>query len=456
MNRINACLHVLTNIFIMTIPMAPIFIFVSLIKPYLDVFLYSYTDILPFVLFYTFLMVGIFYLQGFGHINNPYKLTLLGMLFSILGNIAVLAGLPYHVCWELGAVLMGIGLSIAVPMYQTTQDELTRQRHWPYKENMKRDAVLRFLFVIINMVIAIVSVKAVLIFYLLLLVSCGYFICHLPVTNKLHFDPIFVPRSNSSRYYYLIIAFLLLFLTFFVRLLKQTANVTYFIYMGIAFAIFMVMLVGMRRHNIHLYSLQTSWFSEVTNFVILFTVIYYISMKEFIFVFYTMAVFMSGACLIPFMRPITMRLTKYCSLVTLCNISSILFLLLLFSSNVYIYMTGVFLCAFSNIQAIIVLRQNFMDEMGIHHYEKRLIQAKMRNLGSIGGQTIMMFIIIAGSWFETRHGSLALASYISRDGTITTLDIFDFIKLLCITAIILEGLWLLYISHTRDGESTLL
>ena len=137
MNRINACLHVLTNIFIMTIPMAPIFIFVSLIKPYLDVFLYSYTDILPFVLFYTFLMVGIFYLQGFGHINNPYKLTLLGMLLSILGNIVVLAGLPYHVCWELGAVLMGIGLSIAVPMYQTTQDELTRQRHWPYKENMK-------------------------------------------------------------------------------------------------------------------------------------------------------------------------------------------------------------------------------------------------------------------------------------------------------------------------------
>ena len=88
--------------------------------------------ILPFVIFYSFLKIGAFTVSVFGEVNNPFRLAQFASLTVILGSVLILFQKKMLLMLDLGAFLIGFGLSVFVPMYRTIKaivSERTGERY---------------------------------------------------------------------------------------------------------------------------------------------------------------------------------------------------------------------------------------------------------------------------------------------------------------------------------------
>ena len=96
----------------------------------------QYHFLLPFVLLYSFEKAGVFAIQGFGELKNPYKVLRYSLLLAILGTCLCLFGDFSFLFWELSAVLIGLGLANYKALFKTIKSTLKEKNEWSYKRTI--------------------------------------------------------------------------------------------------------------------------------------------------------------------------------------------------------------------------------------------------------------------------------------------------------------------------------
>lgn len=102
--------------------------------------------ILPFVIFYSFLKIGAFTVSVFGEVNNPFRLAQFASLTVILGSVLILFQKKMLLTLDLGAFLIGFGLSVFVPMYQTVKAIVSERTGEKYQKEEFFGFILMLIF----------------------------------------------------------------------------------------------------------------------------------------------------------------------------------------------------------------------------------------------------------------------------------------------------------------------
>lgn len=82
--------------------------------------------VMPFVLWYSFQRAGLFFMSCLGTVTNPYRICIREPVLTLIGCLCTLLGASHPLWWNVGAALVGLGLSGFPAMYRTVRDEIQR------------------------------------------------------------------------------------------------------------------------------------------------------------------------------------------------------------------------------------------------------------------------------------------------------------------------------------------
>lgn len=139
----------------------------------------EYQFILPFVLLYSFEKAGIFAIQGFGRVNNPYKVIKYGLTISMLGCFLCLFGEVYSVFWEVGAILVGLGFANYNSLFKTIKEIQKEKGKWVYRETLSAAYIILGIIILFILSFRYYSLYSVFSLFLLLLLISYIFIYQL-------------------------------------------------------------------------------------------------------------------------------------------------------------------------------------------------------------------------------------------------------------------------------------
>lgn len=408
----------------------------------------NYQFLLPFVLLYSFEKAGVFAIQGFGTVKNPYKILECCLLTAITGIILCIFGTYYHYLWEIGAILVGIGLSNYTALFRTIRDILKNAGNWNYENALIKGYFILAVIMGFSIFLRHISINIIFIVFLVILLNILIFIHKLDSNSEMGFQPLF-EKQNCAWLNFLPALGMLIF-TFFTRTLKQTSDIRYILYVGFGFCILILIGAFLKKLSFHLHSIQTLWFGAVRNFLIIYSLIYFIAVDKSYMVGFSYAMIAIGIMLsITIKRKIKLLSLKINPEI-ICIGASMISLILLFSS--YTYLLGImFCCAFVATGNSFVL-QKFIEDNTFPMLERRIIRSKFYGLGAIIQQAILLSILIVVSWIKNQNGSIALRAYALSNGTIALQSTFLYVKIICILFIILSGVYLMYYTRKKLGD----
>lgn len=180
--------------------------------------------ILPFVIFYSFLKIGAFTVSVFGEVNNPFRLAQFASLTVILGSVLILFQKKMLLTLDLGAFLIGFGLSVFVPMYQTVKAIVSERTGEKYQKEEFFGFILMLIFTAFLLIGSEYSEELVLSCYLILSVITLFSIRSMVKDPSKLTAPLFKEREYDWQE--AMSAVILLALLFSLRLFKQTADVS--------------------------------------------------------------------------------------------------------------------------------------------------------------------------------------------------------------------------------------
>lgn len=180
--------------------------------------------ILPFVIFYSFLKIGAFTVSVFGEVNNPFRLAQFASLTVILGSVLILFQKEMLLMLDLGAFLIGFGLSVFVPMYRTVKAIVSERTGEKYRKEEFFGFILMLIFTAFLFIGSEYSEQLVLSCYLILSVIALFSIRSMVKDPSKLTAPLFKEREYDWKK--AMSAVILLALLFSLRLFKQTADVS--------------------------------------------------------------------------------------------------------------------------------------------------------------------------------------------------------------------------------------
>lgn len=227
--------------------------------------------ILPFVIFYSFLKIGAFIVSVFGEVNNPFRLAQFASLTVILGSVLILFQKKMLLTLDLGAFLIGFGLSVFVPMYRTIKAIVSERTGEKYQKEEFFGFILMLIFTTFLLIGAEYSEELVLSCYLILSVITLFSIRSMVKDPSKLTAPLFKEREYDWQE--AMSAVILLALLFSLRLFKQTADVSdiFTILIIATILIFFEMMTHFYAAK-EPYELYQAYFSEYMTFVILYCV----------------------------------------------------------------------------------------------------------------------------------------------------------------------------------------
>lgn len=72
---------------------------------------------MPYILFYTAVKTGLLLINGFGHVQNTFRLMQLSLIMS-LATLLVLSLSPWEYLTDMAAFLLGLSASVILPTYE--------------------------------------------------------------------------------------------------------------------------------------------------------------------------------------------------------------------------------------------------------------------------------------------------------------------------------------------------
>lgn len=395
--------------------------------------------IMPFVLLYAFEKAGPFLLSGFGKVKNPYLVWLTGNVLAILGCFLMLFGNSAHILWNVGAILIGLGLSCFAPMYRTMRDSIREKKIWSTGASVYIGYLILLLYLVIVMAFRYVSMITVILAVLFLVLISTVQCITLRNHNPHKYDPLI--EKGTVRADQLLLALIVLLFTYVIRLYKQTASLGLVLWIAVGMILLVVAAFVTRRNPYRGHSLRTLWYGAERNFVTIFSLIYFMAVGEYNKVTVAYIMIGIGVALAKIVSPILKKMVREERFELFCIVSANAFSCLMMIPGTISYMVGVLVtvifvsCGNSRSTAVYLKDERFDVN------ERRLVRSRFYGLGAVAEQAFMMGFFFVFSYLILGNGVDALSAYTFRDGNMDTSPVFFYSLMACIVLNTLVGLY---------------
>ena len=350
--------------------------------------------ILPFVIFYSFLKIGSFTVSVFGEVNNPFRLAQFASLTIILGSVLILFQKKMLLTLDLGAFLIGLGLSVFVPMYRTVKAVVSERTGEKYQKEEFFGFILMLIFTAFLLVGSRYSEELVLSCYLFLSVITLFSIRAMVGDSSRLTAPLFKERKYDWQE--AMSAVILLALLFSLRLFKQTADVSdiFTILIIATILIFFEMMTHFYAAK-EPYELYQAYFSEYMTFVILYCVFLYMGMADVKMVVLAFSILFAVNLTAKFTaRYVTALENRWL-------VGNVMILMLMVSSVLMIperlWLLGVAVSVYAISIGMGEVGSDYRSSGKFPTYEQQLARQKMNGVGSVIGQLILIGVMIVSS-----------------------------------------------------------
>lgn len=401
----------------------PNLIFIGLIQNHYG----NYYYIFPFVLLYAFEKAGIFFIKGFGEVLNPYLLLKRLMIPTFIGSIFMMAGTRYHVLWDIGAILIGVGLSAYSALYRTIVD-IQKELNIPTDKNTVAKAYL-FLLVFIAVVISIRHTHyniMFLLFFIYITIICVY-IWKLEIPESMVGQQIFRKKKKSTKYF--IHSLFILIFVLSVRFLKQTANIQFVFPIFIMLCLLIFALNIPEKRSLNKSSLQILVIGGMRNYLTIYSLIFYTAIGETTKVMISYALIFVGMFISIICSKKINNIFKLKEPFNLYLLGSCFGMIVMLVP--YCYFIGIIISAFFVTAANKEVTQNIISKENIGIYEKRLVKEKFYGLGAVMQQAILLIVLLVVSFLLKGKANLALSAYVYSLATPQLTVIFRITGLIC-------------------------
>lgn len=367
--------------------------------------------ILPFVIFYSFLKIGSFTVSVFGEVNNPFRLAQFASLTIILGSVLILFQKKMLLTLDLGAFLIGLGLSVFVPMYRTVKAVVSERTGEKYQKEEFFGFILMLIFTVFLLVGSRYSEELVLSCYLFLSVITLFSIRAMVRDPSRLTAPLF--KEKKYDWQEAMSAVILLALLFSLRLFKQTADVSdiFTILIIATILIFFEMMTHFYAAK-EPYELYQAYFSEYMTFVILYCVFLYMGMADVKMVVLAFSILFAVNLTAKFTaRYVTALENRWL-------VGNVMILMLMVSSVLMIperlWLLGVAVSVYAISIGMGEVGSDYQSSGKFPTYEQQLARQKMNGVGSVIGQLILIGVMIVSSQLLVHDPNYTVNAYIHR------------------------------------------
>lgn len=367
--------------------------------------------ILPFVIFYSFLKIGSFTVSVFGEVNNPFRLAQFASLTIILGSVLILFQKKMLLTLDLGAFLIGLGLSVFVPMYRTVKAVVSERTGEKYQKEEFFGFILMLIFTAFLLVGSRYSEELVLSCYLFLSVITLFSIRAMVRDPSRLTAPLF--KEKKYDWQEAMSAVILLALLFSLRLFKQTADVSdiFTILIIATILIFFEMMTHFYAAK-EPYELYQAYFSEYMTFVILYCVFLYMGMADVKMVVLAFSILFAVNLTVKFTaRYVTALENRWL-------VGNVMILMLMVSSVLMIperlWLLGVAVSVYAISIGMGEVGSDYQSSGKFPTYEQQLARQKMNGVGSVIGQLILIGVMIVSSQLLVHDPNYTVNAYIHK------------------------------------------
>lgn len=366
--------------------------------------------VLAFILLYSFEKAGVYMIQGFGKINNPYPILERTLEMMIGGALLCMLFTGSMWLFDLGALLIGLGLSNYASLFQTIKDRQKENGTWNYGKSRLYGYIIELIIVTFTYFFVKKMHEPISLIFAVLLVI--FLIIRIMVSQIKKDDVIsdekaFVHRDRSWRFF--IPAMLMLATTLVVKVLRQNADPYMLTYVAIGFCVIILISFFYSKTRLSNYTLQTIWFGEVRNYVLSFSLIFFLATDKTYMLLLTYIMTILSMIISVWVEPkIKAKMSNY-DFNRLCIFGAVASAFLLW--NMYTYLIGVFMAGFFAIMGNRINAKYFKQKEDIPILERRTVTAKLHNFGGIAQQTILLSVIVTISFIMYGNGAVGLQAF---------------------------------------------
>lgn len=421
----------------------PSLIFSGLVFQHTGVYAY----LLPVVLLIVAEKSFIFLIQGFGRITNPTRLLLADLFVSMTGTVIAMFGYAFAPLWSIGAVLIGLGMSIYAPMFRTYRD--WKRRHHTWESNPAVAASYLALVVMLAIVFLLRHqyFNIVLGVYFILQLIEFFF-----MRGKLKEDsdqdkPMFDHEGRSS---HTIIATVVITLaTFAVCFYKQTADTRYAFWILMAYSILFLIFAFIHPMHYRDYAKRTLWYGAMRTFLNTFGLIYFAATGQNSYVFLVYIMYGLGIGLSKLTGKPLKKLTGEDRYERVCIALAIISSCLLLTFRPVLMLIGIllgvmFVSAGNTNSAYI-----YLDDEAYPFNDRHLVRTKFFATGAVMSQGMVMVLMLLVTEIMRIGREDPLHAYLYTNGNPSYQPIFAWTLGLSLI-ILAAGVW---ISQRKSAKS---
>ncbi|MGM9893395.1 MAG: hypothetical protein ACI31P_03515, partial [Ligilactobacillus ruminis] len=355
--------------------------------------------------------IGSFTVSVFGEVNNPFRLAQFASLTIILGSVLILFQKKMLLTLDLGAFLIGLGLSVFVPMYRTVKAVVSERTGEKYQKEEFFGFILMLIFTAFLLVGSRYSEELVLSCYLFLSVITLFSIRAMVRDPSRLTAPLF--KEKKYDWQEAMSAVILLALLFSLRLFKQTADVSdiFTILIIATILIFFEMMTHFYAAK-EPYELYQAYFSEYMTFVILYCVFLYMGMADVKMVVLAFSILFAVNLTAKFTaRYVTALENRWL-------VGNVMILMLMVSSVLMIperlWLLGVAVSVYAISIGMGEVGSDYQSSGKFPTYEQQLARQKMNGVGSVIGQLILIGVMIVSSQLLVHDPNYTVNAYIHK------------------------------------------
>ncbi|MGM9902718.1 hypothetical protein A5844_001118 [Enterococcus sp. 10A9_DIV0425] len=408
----------------------------------------NWSLVLPFTLFYTFRMTGLFLVSSLRFGLDSYTLLMIALLMGGAGSFIGILGVVYFPLFYLSSILLGLSASWLTPANLTVNYHEKQQGF----TNMTANKIPFALFLLVVLFRSIESVGTVQIVVTLALYTLFYIMAYHTVSHypryELDFKEIKSHIVVPKELFLFLVFFILLFLLRNARLLMDPQLFDFAIYGFVFLFLLAAFYLGRARKNWKL----SSWLNVFTflsgmfgNFLFLFSTLYI----GCVFGFDRLSVYLY----LPYVAGVVLAKLSGKSVLQLSTLSPVLLqligllsslLILLFSQ---LFGIGIFLLSFWYTVMNSWLNQRYCDvETAIPTDRRVITKFTTQNKGSVSHQFLLMALMLGAAQLLDQPVRILLQLTGKLPVPASTIQLMEYVKwgnigLLIIGVIIVYLLW---------------
>lgn len=409
---------------------------------------------LPFVLFYTFRMTGIFLLKSFKLNVSSFNILILAILLGGAGSLVGVFGTVIYSCYYLSAVLLGISAAW-LPVANTTVNFHEKEQGFSNMTGKKYPFAIVLLVILIAVLNSSVALRnsILLMGYTLLFVASYHTITHYP-NYEIDFNEVDRQSISFKELFLFIVFFALLFFLRLARLLFEADYLNSVVLASFGLFILLTLSLNKRKKEFKLpiwLNLLTFVNGMCINFVLLFGTFYVaIQLGPNTISSDLYLPYISGIVVAMFGRKILINLLSTIDLKVL-HIGGLIFGLLLLLSKA-LFPIGVFVLSFFISATGVFLNQIYYEEAALPKDQRLIDKYMTQTKGSLTHQFLLMSLL----WLLTKQAKVPVmvvlqitAHKVQQPEAVT---IVENIHVLSIALLVLFFLVTLYVSLKASPE----